>query len=280
MHPIPIVLLHHNEFDFLRRTLHSIKKNTDYSHEIIIIDNNSPRNESFWNELSVYDCTLKVIFNKRNNWIYGFNLAKKYFCNEYIILSDADIVVPSRVNGVCWLTHLVSQMNQHQVIGKLGLSIDLSMIRDVTSLNRLYMTEKKFKSGVLIGENVVAPVDSTLAIYRTNIFITAFKMRIGHMRLIKPYMYCARTSDLYQCEHIGWEKYLMHKENLNESNDALIRKAEFFARFGISFPVDLMSRLSLIHRFNYWLVFGLVRGFHSVKIFYLWTVYFFNRKNA
>jgi GT2 family glycosyltransferase len=73
---IPIVLLHHNDYDFLYRTINSIKLNTIAPYKLIVVDNCSTKNDSFWLKIKQKFPGTHVIFNKKNNWVYGFNLAK------------------------------------------------------------------------------------------------------------------------------------------------------------------------------------------------------------
>ena len=56
---IPIILLHHNEPEFLEICIKSIKKNTKHPHEIIIVDNCST--EEIKNR-------IKKIFQKYKNY--------------------------------------------------------------------------------------------------------------------------------------------------------------------------------------------------------------------
>ena len=89
----PIILLHHNEIDFLEKSINSIIKNTKSKYEIIIVDNcSSIKNVEILK--NKYSKKFKVIFNKKDNWVFGFNLgikSIKYSWNR-IVLSDADIV--------------------------------------------------------------------------------------------------------------------------------------------------------------------------------------------
>ena len=89
----PIILLHHNEVDFLKKSINSINKNTKSKHEIIIIDNNSTQKNreilknKFFNR-------YKIIFNKKNNWLCSFNLGIKSieYTWDRVVLSDCDII--------------------------------------------------------------------------------------------------------------------------------------------------------------------------------------------
>lgn len=271
---IPIILLHHNEPDNLILCLDSIVNRTDYPHNIIVVDNNSSiSNKEFDKLLSKYSITL--LRNNKNNWIYGFNLGLKHLNSNFYALSDADIIVPERNNGICWLSHLVTQLNSHIMIGKLGLSLDLSDISKIHNLSNVYKNELKYKSGYKIGDNVIAPVDSTMAIYRNDLFITKFKMQIGHMRLIRPYYYCARSSDDFKCTHLGWAKYEKASSNIQDGIqlDYLKSKANFFGKFGITLPEDLYNLLPYHIRLKYKITCYCIRALHLFKLYIYWFLY-------
>ena len=69
----PIILLHHNEPLFLEKCIKSIEQNTKSKFRIIIVDNNSEKKTL--NILKKkFNKKYKLIFNKKDNWVYGFNL--------------------------------------------------------------------------------------------------------------------------------------------------------------------------------------------------------------
>jgi hypothetical protein len=214
---IPIILLHHNEFEYLLQAIVAIKSRTDYPYKIIVIDNKSDFRTQFWDQL-ISGYNVEVIFNRKNDWICGFNLGINVIKSDYYALSDSDIVVPERVNGVCWLTYLKSQMLEYPMIGKIGLSLDLENLKNNREFMKLYLKENEFKKGLKIGDNIIAPVDSTMALYRSDLYIHGFKMRIGHMRLLKPYYFCVRTGYSHNAIHLGWDTYrsLVQYSDLND----------------------------------------------------------------
>ena len=119
----PIILLHHNEIDFLQKCVNSIKLNTKSKYQIIIIDNKSNKKNI---EILKRDFSkkYKVIFNPKDNWVYGFNLGidSINYSWDRIVLSDSDIVFKKTKNGKCWLQYMHNQLNQFPIIGKLGIS--------------------------------------------------------------------------------------------------------------------------------------------------------------
>jgi len=72
--------------------------------------------------------------------------------------------------------------------------------------------------GPIIGDLVVAPVDTTLAIYRKDLFVMGkFKMLPGHASLVKPYYYTCRNISNYRTKHLGWHNYKVpNKKQLEE----------------------------------------------------------------
>jgi hypothetical protein len=162
-------------------------------------------------------------------------------------------------------------MEQFPVIGKLGLSLSLKNLNK-SLFTDLYSREKSYKSGLKIGTNIISPVDTTAAIYRKNLFISGFKMRIGHMSLIKPYFYCCRSSNEFECDHLGWSKY----ENLTSSN--IISKLSFFGRHGIIIDKVLLNKVNFIYKYKYYFSLYMIRCFHSIKIIIFWLIYILIKK--
>lgn len=274
---IPIILLHHNDFNFLTRTLSSLKKNTLHPHKIYVVDNNSNKNDLFWESLKKNYPNLNIIFNKKNNWVYGFNIAiKKLQTYPYYVLSDADIEFPKPINKVCWLSYLKSQLDNYYPIGKAGLPLDLDLIKNIKHLKNLYQRELSFKKGKMIGTNIIAPVDTTVAIYRNDLFMEDFFIRVGHFRNMKPHYYCVRVKEDYKCNHIGWEKYISYKDIQNIKD--IKKKAKFFGRFAIMMEKDLLKRLPVISRLSYFLSFYFYRSIYSLKIVLNFTIYYLSLK--
>ena len=100
------------------------------------------------------------------------------------------------------------------------------------SLKKILIRELRYKHSYNIGDNIVAPTDTTAAMYRRNLFITGkFKMQLGHTSLIKPYYYSCRTGKNLECIHLGWGKYLKMIKNSKESKKIIREKAWFFCKF-------------------------------------------------
>jgi len=276
---IPIVLLHHNDYDFLYRTINSIKLNTIAPYKLIVVDNCSTKNDSFWLKIKQNYPGIHIIFNKKNNWVYGFNLAKPFLeGHKYFVLSDADIEFPSPKKKVCWLAYLIKQLETYAPIGKAGLPLDLDTIKEDKNLSNLYNRELSFKSGKMIGSNIIAPVDTTVAIYRSDIFMENFYMRVGHFTNIKPKYYCVRVSEEFKCKHIGWEKYQSGKIKNKKNDNAIILKAKFFGRYAIMMERDLLKQLSFYYKTKYFITFYFFRTFFSLRILINIVIYILSLK--
>ena len=199
-HVIKIFLMCRNNKRELEICLRSISRRTDYPHEIIIVDNNSTDEEmlNFLRELSIKG--IKVYKNRFNLWVLGLNKALNSnlgHSDQFYVVSDSDIVVPISKDGQCWLQILLTEMHKNPIIGKLGFSLDLSFISKKDIFTDTFARENKYYCNPKIGVNHIAPVDTTLAIYRYDYFMMR-KPRFlpGHGVLARPHYYCCRTSKM------------------------------------------------------------------------------------
>ena len=190
-------------------------------------------------------------------------------------MSDADIKFKKTKDDKCWLQHLNKEMDKHQVIGKLGIALNTKILQKNKILNKILLREKRYQDGNFIGDNVIAPTDTTAAIYRKDLFITGkFKMELGHTSLIKPYYYSCRTKNKLDCIHLGWRKYLkMIKKNYN-NNLEIKNKAWFFCKFNRPIEEPLLKQLSFFERFAIlFLAKYYFRPLIGVSFLYKWAKY-------
>jgi hypothetical protein len=257
---IPIVLLHHNEPKALLQSVKAIAERTKQPYRLFVVDNASPmteENEAVFRIASSQYSAI-VIRNVKNNWVYGFNLAIEHQSwpdSEFYVFSDADIVVPKcKGDTLCWLTYLVNQMKEHRCIGKLGMSLDLFNIEQNPRLKETFAREKLYMGGMKIGPNIIAPVDTTLAIYRRDLFVTRFRFSIGHQALIKPQYYICRTSSEWTSVHLGWDYYpgAIHQYSAAQ----YWQKALAMSRVGAYTDPAIMAKLGFWKR-------NLLRGIRS-----------------
>lgn len=277
MDAIKIVLLHRNHLEYLTRTLSSLHLRTNYPHDIIVVDNNSDRD--FRSELEdiVKRFRARLVYSPTNSWVRGFNYGVPVEPFKYVVLSDADIEVPEPREGVCWLQHLVNEMEMNVSIGKLGLALDLDPIVGRVELAETLRAEQTYKKGPAIGDNIVAPVDTTLAIYRYDVFPFQFCMRIGHQSLMRKNYYCCRSSERFKCQHIGWEGYSKLLGGDHKSVKNLSEKMRFFGNHGIAMDPSLVRNFTLGMKIEYWSRYTLSRLFNGFVV--LSILAFYNFKN-
>ncbi len=261
----PIILLHHNEPLFLEKCIKSIEQNTKSKFRIIIVDNNSEKKTL--NILKKkFNKKYKLIFNKKDNWVYGFNLginSIKYPWKR-IILSDSDIIFQKTKKGKCWLKYMNDEFDKYPIIGKLGISLNTKILENNKILSKILNREKRYQNSYNIGNNIVAPTDTTAALYRKDLFISGkFKMQLGHTSLIKPYYYSCRTGRNLECIHMGWSKYLKLIKNKNKNISEIRSKAWFFCRFNRPIEEPLLKKLNFFER-N--LILFLAKYFFKPKI--------------
>ena len=93
----PIILLHHNEPTFLERCINSIEKNTKSKFKIIIVDNRSE--EKIINGIiKKFSKKYKLILNKKDNWIFGFNLGTSISVYPFVaIITSLAFIDPVEV---------------------------------------------------------------------------------------------------------------------------------------------------------------------------------------
>lgn len=261
---IPIAILHRNEFESLFKMIESIILNTRHPYQIFVVDNNSntsDKAEQIQRIRRIKEVTL--IESKKNNWALGFNNAIEHpkwpRDAEYLVLSDSDIVLPAAANNkTCWLSHLKEQMNAHACIGKLGISLQWDDIDNPTVKENVIKQETQFQKNPKIGENTIAPVDTTLAIYRKDFFVfREFFFSIGHASLARPHYYTCRTSNKLIAKHLGWYA----SSALKPSALALREKIRCFARYSGHIDANVLNTCDASSRYYY-------RVIHPLSVIY------------
>lgn len=251
---IPIAILHRNEFHSLFSMVESINVATKIPYRIFVVDNASSvadREAHFERLTKIPNVTL--IRSRRNNWVLGFNEALRHpdwpAEAQYYVFSDADIVLPTYVNGSeCWLSYLVQQMNSHACIGKLGMSLRTDDIDNPVLKDSVCRQKQRFLQNPRIGNNIIAPVDTTLAIYRTDFFLgRMFGFSVGHASLTRPYYYTCRTTPEVEAVHLGWYQ----KSSLALDGALLSEKIRCFAMFGGYIEPEVLQRCRVVDRIFY-----------------------------
>jgi glycosyltransferase involved in cell wall biosynthesis len=272
---IAIVVLTKDEPEFLDKTIRSIIDRTNYPYELFIVDNNSSLGEHI-KLLNSYekDGLAHVIFNDKNQWILGFNKAIEIIntrvdlSSKYIVLTDGDIVVPNPMDGVCWLTYLKQKMDGNVTVGKLGLALDTQFIKNNNQFGVTYANELRYMKGPVMDDLVIAPVDTTLAIYRKDLFVMKqFRMLPGHGSLIKPYYYVCRTNGTYLAEHLGWHNYV--EPDMNQ----LKKKVLCFAKYAGYVDPIILDQVSSRVKYFYKIFGRIYKAYWSLRVAWYWVRY-------
>lgn len=272
--PIAIVVLTKDEPEFLDETVCGIVDRTNYPYELFIVDNHSTssKQRALLNEYKEQGLA-QVIFNNKNQWVLGFNKAievintREDLSKEYIVLSDGDIVVPNAVAGVCWLSYLKQKMDDNVMVGKLGLALDIEFIQDNKRFSKTCVEELKYMSGPVVHDLVIAPVDTTLAIYRKDLFVmNQFRMLPGHGSLIKPHYYVCRTQT-YVAEHLGWGNY-------EEPNEVQIKeKIVCFTKYAGYVDPIILRKTNTSTKYFYKIFRHVFRAYWFFKVILYWILY-------
>ena len=274
---IPIIILTKDEPRFLELMVKSIFNRTSYPFKLFIVDNCSislAQKDVIERLCSEYDIT--VFHNKKNNWVLGFNLAISSIRNDesitqdYYVLSDGDLIVPIPQDGFCWLEYLKIKLEKNVVVGKIGLSLDITRIKNHKEFYNTCHTELRYMNGPKLDGLIISPVDTTIAIYRANLFVFKdFKMLPGHASLVKPYYYTARTPYQYRSKHLGWLKY-----HGDISKKQLDDKVVCFTKFAAYVDPILIRKCSTRIRLFYRLIKPIYKAYWALITSYYWIVYF------
>lgn len=273
---IPVVILHRDEAPFLRQMVDSIRRHTFTPFRLFVVDNQStlPESTALLDELESDGAV--VIRNRQNRWVLGFNAVlnhPKFDRNApYFVFSDGDVLVPEPDGtGKCWLNRLVGLMDETACAGKIGLALDLSPIIDRPELRHVVRDEQYYAAGPRIGKLVVAPVDTTLAIYRPNTFIMdEFRFLPGHKSLMRPYLYSLRTTADFSAIHLGWQDYGNPAKRVHE-------KIRCFARFGGQIDQVTLAMSGLRDRLYYRIAGPIWRALWGSAVAYHWLRYIAKR---
>lgn len=266
---LKIFLMARNNLRELQCTVKSIQHRTRVQHQIIVVDNASTdHNLVEWLNEQISLGRLSAVFNKYNLWVLGLNNAiKKYLKSEdeYFLVSDSDIIVPFYGTGDCWLGRLHCQIRQFPCIGKLGLSLDLGYIKSRTEFGNTYSRELNYLMNDRIGSNIIAPVDTTMAIYRSDYFLTNSPRFVpGHGVMGRPYFYCCRTDRSFRCKHIGWRSY-----NKSANMETRLSKALCFTLMGAYLDPVFISNLPKYAQLFYFLARPIARMFWGLVVYAL-----------
>lgn len=111
-----IIVLTHNQLNYTKKFITSLKEHTD-NYKLIVVDNNSnDGTDEYLKKLQTIDNNISVIQNESNN---GFpkavNQALRMIETEFVILANNDIVLTRN-----WLNRLIEVANSNNEIGIVG----------------------------------------------------------------------------------------------------------------------------------------------------------------
>lgn len=280
---IPVIILSKDEPDFLKQTVLHLIERTKYPYELFIVDNNSKSKEQLelLNELSN---KYRIIKNKSNQWVLGFNSAlqivknpiEDHLSKEFFVLSDGDIIVPDiSIEQKCWLTLLVNGIKEFPMIGKIGLSLNLSKLKNIKSLHHIYNQESRYLNGIRFNEFIIAPTDTTLALYRSDIFIhRPYKIMPGHNSMIKPHYYSVRTSENLTAIHLGWDNYSA-REPLNK--EQIRQKIITFTIYAAHIDKRILAQAGSLYELFYSILKPIFKIYWGLNVIANWTIFLLKR---
>ena len=261
------IITHENE-QRLSENVNSLLNSTLVAQDIIIVWNGkkSVKSLSLERELADFDY-VNFFYVGYNAFIFGVTLAMKVYQNvedPYFLVSDGDFLYPPLATGD-WLQEFIFFMDKFPMIGRTGLSIDLINIKSKPELISILQQEEKYLSGFCIDEFYHAPIDTTPAIYRKNIFYWGNNVMPGHMTGMKPYFLSMRSKNFFGY-HLGWDEkkyqsghYLLSWSNLTS-----------FGMFNGVISNTVLSQQPLIKKFVYKLISAVARTYwRSFKFFYI-----------
>ena len=272
--PIPIFIMSYNDLASLRLCLRAIVNRTVRAYRLIVVDNGSTDKRlcRYLGKLTALTA-VRVYRNRFNLWVLGLNRALRDELDPHdrqclFALSDCDIVVPGPREGRCWLERLEAGLLAHACVGKLGLSLDLGYIARRPAFEHTLAQERFFLDGPRIGDLIIAPVDTTMALYRRSLFVTRRPVFIpGHQSLYRPYLYCCRTAPDFNARHLSWRRYS------RQSDDDLVAKLVCFGIVGATAVPALRQRAPRGAHLFYVIVRPLARLFWGAVVALLQAIY-------
>lgn len=229
MSTIPVLVMSRNEGKYLQDCVNSIINTVKVEVDIYIIDNAS--NDNYHLEVLKQLDSIKnvyVIRNKSNLWVLGLNKTireiKNKYPSQYFFLTDGDIDFSECLAAPCWLSYLISKMNDNISVGKIGLSLDWAFLERNKPLNEILLQEKGlYSEDKKIRSLYISPVDTTACLFRRDWSIEDTACFYpNHMQYLRPELYSCRTDRNILVKHLGWDNYLMGKLSQQEVNEKVI----------------------------------------------------------
>jgi glycosyltransferase involved in cell wall biosynthesis len=250
---VPVIIMTRNESKYIKECVASLLE-AKSPNRLIVVDNASTDQQHIDALTRLSESPdIHVIWCDGNRWVNNLDYA--FACIEawgldfdFFALTDGDTVV-SKLGGD-WLGTLVRQMSENLWLGKLGASIDLSNIENIEIMSKIHEAERQYYKRMIAPGVYLAPVDTTLALYRKDVFVyKALKLRPGHMSAIRPYYHVGRSAKV-KIVHRGWEDYT--------TGGIGIDKVKAFCKFGAHIQWEHFSGTAF-QKFYYRIVSNLYR---------------------
>lgn len=229
-----IVILSYNQLNYTKKCLDSIRKYTDISYEIIIVDNNS--SEPGCLEYLLQQKDIILIQNKENRgFAGGCNQGIEIAKGKYIMLLNNDTVVTKN-----WLTNMVDLLETNPdismtgpltnaTVGKQQISVDygedLDMMQEFaykisTSNTKPWRTLRLVFFCVLIRKEIFQEVglldeDFLVGNYEDD----DFNLR---MLMMKKKMYICRNSYIHHFMNVSFTKNNLPREEIMMKNKIIL----------------------------------------------------------
>lgn len=247
--PIPIVILTHSNPEIFC-VLDSLYTNTFFPFDLYVVNNNSSDHSLHRRRVSELQTRFDYhVLNCTNRWVLSLNhpVIQKCFDNSpfYVILDD-DCLVPPPHLGCCWLKNLYLSMNKYPFIGKLALPLQEipNKLENFRSYDYVINNRQ-----VLIDNIYECRVDTTLAMYRSNLFMPySNKFSPKHMSLVRPSLYQGVL-----CDQHFLTTSLSNTTSYN-SSDYITSKCICFALNSAWLSPDNLSKTPFVLRLFYYIV--------------------------
>lgn len=220
MLPIDIVLLVYNRLNYLQQTIQALIQYTEYPYRLIVIDNNSTDNKvkKYLKKLQKNNIIYKLIFNKANFVLKGWQSGLLEVNSRLFAISDPDITVPKL--SPCWLTQLVSLIEKFPRLARIGLSLDPKDVPPCWSKREA--KRLAFKKGPYFNKEYglrIIDIDTTMQIIRTASFKRAGglkeELNISFWKKFHKYGFSVASQNII-AKHLGWNEYKEEPEYLYE----------------------------------------------------------------
>ena len=252
-------IMAHSQDPMLKDCVSSVLKSTKIPQRIIVVYNGKESVETteFFKEFSEID-EVEVFYVGFNGFTHGLSIAIRKFqdaSNNYYAVSDGDFIFPSLKYGD-WLQDFITFLDDYPMVGRVGLGICLENLRSKAHLEPILEKEKKYLRGFILDEFYHAPIDTTPAVYRRDIFYWGDFIRPGHMTGMKP-QYLSMRSKHHLGYHLGWDTLKYEERKPVISYSTLVS----FGLFNGAFSSNILQKQSFLKQFAYTVISSIGRTY-------------------